>query len=225
MLARLQPFASNPAMVRLLSRPGKVNFGRLMDEGRIVLFKLSKCVLQDVECQLLGTIMLKAFHTAALARAARPATERRPFHLVVDEFHTFATDAALGLFREARKYGLGLTVATQTWSSLRSSSERSELPNAMLASTALGCIEKIMVHGMLEARPGVPSALASPIATTCRNCSCTLPSQCPQAKLEDETSPAMEMKHRSRSARTYHGRKIEGASGRGDPSAAGQLGF
>ena len=136
MLARLQPFATNPPMLRMLSRPSTVDLRKLMDEGRIVLFKLSKSVLQDVECRLLGTVLLKAFHSAALSRAQRPAAERRPFHLVIDEFHTFATDAAPSLFSEARKYGLGLTVATQTWSSLRGGGERGELPNAVLANTA-----------------------------------------------------------------------------------------
>lgn len=136
MLARLQPFATNPAMLRMLSRPSTVDLQSLMDQGRIVLFKLSKAVLQEVECRLLGTVLLKVFHAAALARARRPSAERRPFHLVVDEFHTFATDAAPGLFSEARKYGLGLTVATQTWSSLRGSGERGELPNGVLANTA-----------------------------------------------------------------------------------------
>jgi hypothetical protein len=81
-------------------------------------------------------VLLKAFHSAALSRAQQPVAERRPFHLVIDEFHTFATDAAPSLFSESRKYGLGLTVATQTCSSLRGGGERGELPNAVLANTA-----------------------------------------------------------------------------------------
>ena len=207
MLARLQPFASNPAMLRLLSRPGTVNLGRLMDEGRIVLFKLSKSVLQDVECQLLGTILLKAFHTAALARAARPATDRRPFHLVVDEFHTFATDAAPGLFREARKYGLGLTVATQTWSSLRGSSERSELPNAMLASTATKVLFRLSARdaSLLEeyAMPQFTAAglvrIPNYQAVVCQSATDSPPClvRVAQAELEPDAMDVEELRRRS----------------------------
>lgn len=167
MLARLQPFATNPAMLRLLSRPSTVSLERLMDEGRIVLFKLSKSALQEIECRLLGTVLLKAFHAAALARSRTRAEDRRAFHLVVDEFHTFATDAAPALFSEARKYGLGLTVATQTWSSLRGGGERGELPNAVLANTATKVLFRLSAKdAMLLEEYSMPQFSAASLVRT-----------------------------------------------------------
>ena len=135
LIARFNPFIQNPVLLRMLSRPSTVNLPRLINEGRIVLFRLSKAVLQDLECQLLGTLVLMQFHVAALSRASMRPDLRRPFHLVVDEFHTFANDSTPALFREARKFGLGLTVATQSFSSLRHR-RGGDLTNAVLANTA-----------------------------------------------------------------------------------------
>lgn len=135
LIARFNPFIQNPVLLRMLSRPSTVNLPRLINEGRIVLFRLSKAVLQDLECQLLGTLLLMQFHVAALSRASIRPELRRPFHLVVDEFHTFANDSTPALFREARKFGLGLTVATQSFSSLRHR-RGGDLTNALLANTA-----------------------------------------------------------------------------------------
>jgi hypothetical protein len=48
-----------------------------------------------------------------MRRAALPEAERPDFHLHIDEFHNFTTDAFAGVLSEARKYGLTLTVAHQ----------------------------------------------------------------------------------------------------------------
>ena len=42
-----------------------------------------------------------------------PESDRRPFMLYVDEFHSFTTGAFAGMLSETRKYGLGLTLAHQ----------------------------------------------------------------------------------------------------------------
>lgn len=43
----------------------------------------------------------------------QPEAARRPFFLYVDEFQNFTTKSFAGLLSEARKYGLGLTLAHQ----------------------------------------------------------------------------------------------------------------
>lgn len=135
LLARLQPFVQNPVLLRMLSRPSTVSLPKLINEGRIVLFRLSKAVLQEMECQLLGTMLLLQFHVAALSRASMRPELRRPFHLFVDEFHTMANDSTPILLRESRKFGIGLTLATQSFSSLRHR-RGGDLTNAVLANTA-----------------------------------------------------------------------------------------
>lgn len=135
MLARFHPFVTNRKMRRILCRPSTLNLRQAMDEGWLLFFRVSKSALQELECSLLGTLLLLQFQVAALSRASVPESQRRPFYLYVDEFHTFANDSTPALFREARKFGLGLTVATQSLSSLRHRNG-GDLANAVLANTA-----------------------------------------------------------------------------------------
>ena len=48
-----------------------------------------------------------------MQRAAEPDSPRTPFHLYIDEFQSFATEALSSVLAEARKYGLALTIAHQ----------------------------------------------------------------------------------------------------------------
>ena len=48
-----------------------------------------------------------------MSRADIPERERRPFFFYVDEFQNFATASFSTMLSEARKYGLGLTLANQ----------------------------------------------------------------------------------------------------------------
>jgi hypothetical protein len=137
MMARLGPFTTNPVIRRLICQPAStIDLGRAMRERKIVLFNLSKSVLQDVECQILGALILMKIQGAALARARLSVTERVPFNLYVDEFQTFATDSAPRMFSEARKYGLGITVACQALGQLRHDGLKSKLAQSILANTA-----------------------------------------------------------------------------------------
>ena len=85
-----------------------------MDGGKIVLANLSKGRMGEDASALLGTLLLSQIERAALGRADMPSELRRPFYLYVDEFATFATPSFIGLLSEARKYGLSLTIASQT---------------------------------------------------------------------------------------------------------------
>jgi hypothetical protein len=134
-LARFERFITNPAMRALLCRPSTASLRELMDRGAIVLMRLSKSVLEQAECQIVGTLLLMQYHAAAMARAGCRPQDRRPFHLVVDEFHSFASPAVPAMFRECRKYGLSLTVATQSLGSLRHA-RGGDLVNAVLANSA-----------------------------------------------------------------------------------------
>lgn len=142
LLARLHPFTKSMPMLRMLQRPSTINVGQAMDESKIVIFRLGKSVLSELECQLLGTTLLLEFHRAALKRSRKPADQRPLFRLVVDEFQTFASDATPGLFREARKYNLGLVVATQSLSSLANHTV-THLKDAVLANTATKLIFRV----------------------------------------------------------------------------------
>jgi len=58
-------------------------------------------------------------YQAALAREARPAAQRPPVVAVIDEFQEFALTTFAKVVTATRKYGLGLVVANQNLSRIR----------------------------------------------------------------------------------------------------------
>jgi hypothetical protein len=94
-----------------------LDFRRHMDEGISVIYNLGGL---DVATQtFLGCLLTVGYEVAALSRADLPEHARRPWHLIVDEFSQFSapTESALArVLSLARKYGLYLTLAHQTWS-------------------------------------------------------------------------------------------------------------
>lgn len=87
--------------------------GRVMDEGKILIVNLAKGKIGEDSSSLLGAMLVTEIYLAALWRARIAETERRPFYLYVDEFHSFLTVAFADILSEARKYGLNLVLAHQ----------------------------------------------------------------------------------------------------------------
>ena len=84
-----------------------------MDTGRLFIANLSKGRLGHDKANLLGSLLTTQFQLGAMARANRPESERRDFHLFIDEFQNFSTDAFASILAEARKYRLCLTLSHQ----------------------------------------------------------------------------------------------------------------
>ncbi len=69
--------------------------------------------------RLIANQIVSRFKLAAMKRGELPADERKPFYLYVDESHNQAAENFIELLAEARKYGLGLVLATQHTSQLK----------------------------------------------------------------------------------------------------------
>ena len=142
LIARLHPFTKSMPMLRTLSRPSTIDVAKAIEESNVLVFRLGKATLSELDCQLLGTTLLMEFHRAALARARLPA-DRRPFcRLVVDEFQTFVSDATPAMFREVRKYNLGLLCVTQSLGSLKTRTAE-HLLDSVLANTGTKAILRV----------------------------------------------------------------------------------
>ncbi|EKE28940.1 MAG: hypothetical protein ACD_2C00263G0006 [uncultured bacterium (gcode 4)] len=95
------------------SKENKLDFRQMMDDGKILLIKLPKWKLQEEIMGFLWAMMITKIFQAAMSRQSEWKDHRRPFYLYVDEFQNFATETFNEILSEARKYGLGLTVAHQ----------------------------------------------------------------------------------------------------------------
>ena len=92
---------------------GKVDVRFMMDTGRLFVANLAKGQLGEDKSNLLGALLTSQFQLATMSRADVPESERRPFHLYIDEFSSFSTGAVSSMLAEARKYGLALVLSHQ----------------------------------------------------------------------------------------------------------------
>jgi hypothetical protein len=111
---KLDACLSHPAIRHLISQPrNRVDFRKIMDEGRILIVNLSKGSVGELPCRLFGALMVSAITSAAFSRSDIEEDERRPFDLVLDEFSSIVTTDITTILSEARKYRLQLTLASQ----------------------------------------------------------------------------------------------------------------
>ncbi len=79
---------------------------QVMDEGKILLVK------PDSQVEVGSPIIAEILNTA-YSRAHTPSNKRMQFHLYADEFQRFSTEDFAILLTEARKFGIGITIAHQ----------------------------------------------------------------------------------------------------------------
>lgn len=113
-LNKISPFITDRSMRNIIGQAhNTINLKQVMNEGKILLVNLSKGDLGEANSSLLGAVLVNLTLIAALQRRSIPQKDRRPFHLVVDEFQNFATESFAILQSEARKYAVDVVVAHQ----------------------------------------------------------------------------------------------------------------
>ncbi|MGB9300540.1 MAG: hypothetical protein WCD51_08095 [Anaerolineae bacterium] len=102
-LNKIGRFLSNPLVRNIVSQPTSTfDLRQIMDQAKILLVNLSKGKIGEDNSALLGSVLVGKILTAALSRAETPPQDRRPFHLIVDEYQSFATESFPTLQSEAR---------------------------------------------------------------------------------------------------------------------------
>jgi type IV secretory pathway TraG/TraD family ATPase VirD4 len=131
LLNKLDAFLSVPAIRNILAQPtSTIDLRRIIDEGRILIVRISKGDIGESNAHLLGALIVTGLANAALSRSDIPEQNRTLFHLYVDEFQSFATDSFALILSEARKYGLALTLGHQFLSQIPE-----QLRDAVLGNT------------------------------------------------------------------------------------------
>ncbi len=91
----------------------KMNFRKMMDEGKIILINLSKGKVGEDNMAMIGSFIASKIQIDAMSRADIDESQRRDFYLYIDEFQNFATESFATILSEARKYKLALIMANQ----------------------------------------------------------------------------------------------------------------
>jgi hypothetical protein len=137
-LTRLDTFL-RPKLVRHIvsQKKDRLDFGAIMNGGKIFLAKLAQGAIGEENAYLLGTLLVSKVQQLTMSRQELQESERRPFYLYIDEFHNFVTPSMAAILTGARKYRLGLVLAHQD---LRQIGSRDpELANAILGAHARIC--------------------------------------------------------------------------------------
>ena len=89
------------------------DIGELMNGKKILIANLAKGKIGEDNTSVLGSLLLTEIWLKMLGRAEAPESERVPFYLYVDEFHSFITLSFAAILSESRKYGLNMVMANQ----------------------------------------------------------------------------------------------------------------
>ena len=113
-LSKFGRFVSNDMMRNIIGQTKSgFNVREIMDNQKILLVKLAKGKVGDINCNLLGMIFVSKILMSSLSRVDIPEEERKDFYLYVDEFQNFASDSFSTILSEARKYRLNLYITHQ----------------------------------------------------------------------------------------------------------------
>lgn len=124
-LNKLERFSADPIMRAIFGQPtNSIDFRKAMDEGKIVLVKLSGSSIGGDNAAFIGAFLVSGIFQALMER---PPGERKQFHLIADEFQRFMTTTFPRLQEESRKFGVDTTVAHQNRASLNQRSRASTL--------------------------------------------------------------------------------------------------
>ena len=123
-LTRLDSLLRYESLLHILGqRENRLNFGEIMDSGKIFLGRLAKGLIGAENAYLLGSLLVSRFYQTTIARQARSRDDRRPYFLLMDEAGDLLTSTVSEILKGTRKYGLGLTLAHQSLAQLRRDEE------------------------------------------------------------------------------------------------------
>ncbi len=113
-LTRLNTFLRpKPIRHMVAQKQSTIDFADVMDNGKILLAKLSHGGIGEENAYLLGALIASKIHQTALSRQAISQEQRRFFWLYIDEFQNFVVPSIDQTLSGARKYHLGMILAHQ----------------------------------------------------------------------------------------------------------------
>jgi hypothetical protein len=113
---KINEFVRNPIVRCVVGQTdGTLDLKSVMDEGKILLCRLSKGRLGADVSSILGSLIVSKLSLAALERESVPEHRRRPHTLFADEVQNFIHGVDFPtILAETRKYHLATAIATQT---------------------------------------------------------------------------------------------------------------
>lgn len=163
-LNKIGRFLADPQIRNVVSQPRTAfKLRSIMDEQKILLVNLSKGDLGEDNSALLGAVLVNLILIAALTRRDTPPRARRQFHLIVDEYQSFATESFPTLQSEARKYGIDVIVAHQYRDQLDELNKGSTLNVANFIVLRTSGIDSFSLASQFDNTPPAPQKKKQPV--------------------------------------------------------------
>jgi hypothetical protein len=155
-LNRVSSFLTQPLVEYIVGQAETtIDFRKIMDERKILLIKLNKR-LEDVTA-LIGSMVIAELLNAAYSREEiKDIKKRKQFNVYADEFQNFATEDFATLLTEARKFGIGTTIAHQTRDQLDVQNRSTTLNVANLVVFKISGKDAEELAGEFDATPPEP---------------------------------------------------------------------
>lgn len=109
--SKFNRFVSDLTLRNITCQSRTLDFGEIVNEGKVLLFYLGKGRFGDQAAGLLASQIVSRVRQVVMKRGA--AAGACPFYLYADEFQLFADERFADLLAEARKFKLSLTLAHQ----------------------------------------------------------------------------------------------------------------
>ena len=145
--SKLTPFVYNDYMRPIIGQQkSSFNVREAMDSQKILILKLSKGKIGDLNAYLLGMVLVGKIMMAAFARGDMNKEDRKDFYLYIDEFQNFLTDSVSTILSEARKYALDLIIAHQFLGQLEGNEVNKKIKDAIFGNVGSMFINRIGVE-------------------------------------------------------------------------------
>lgn len=112
--SKFSRFTNDTRLKRIIGQShSSMNFQSIMNDGKVLLMKLGRGRFGQTISALIANQIVSRFKMAAMKRGDIPPDKRREFYLYVDECQTLPPENFMELLSEARKYRMGIVLATQ----------------------------------------------------------------------------------------------------------------
>jgi len=130
------------------------DFDEIMNKGKVFLVKLGKGRFGANVSALLANQIMARFKLAAMKRGDMRPKDRRDFFLYLDECHNLPSENIVELLSEARKFRMGLILATQYTAQLAEEDNKgSNLLSAILGNVGTTLIFRLGYEDALRLSP------------------------------------------------------------------------
>jgi type IV secretory pathway TraG/TraD family ATPase VirD4 len=108
-LNKIGALIADPLIRNSVGQPrSAINMRSILDGQKILIVSLPQGQLSITKASLIGALLLSHLHLTALGR-----TDRRPFHVYIDECHHFGTATLTEMLSGIRKFGVSLVLGHQ----------------------------------------------------------------------------------------------------------------